>query len=356
MAVCHAIAVRLGRIGMFGRLPPALVAVAVLLALAVLMAGSFLFADERQPGLWVVDVEGAEERLLAQPGWNEPSGPTWSPDGQSIAYVGANEVFVIPVDGGNPVNLTSGIGANCWGVAWSPDGSWVAVLCYAAGPEQDIQLWSVTADGSTEAKLAETGEWDLGGIPHVAWAPSGNRIAFVAAGQTGLDIFVVGSDGKGLQNLTDDAAPDRSPTWAPDGSAIAFVTGGPDLGDIVVVGSDGTGRRTLTGEGVFFDAAWQPEGETLLMTGVSVAGPTGMAIWTINADGTGLTRLIENGQAPAWSPGGDRIAYVADGVWIAWADGSGARRVVPGDRVGEIAWSPDGTRLTFGAYSPSNLG
>jgi TolB protein len=332
------------------------------LAAVLLLIGCGPFGDEPQPGLWVVDVDGTGERLLVEPAPVEPSDPIWSPDGRSIAYVGAkpgvadadleNEVLVIPIDSGDPVNLTTAIAGECVGFEWAPDGSRLAVLCFGTGAKQDIQLWSIPADGTTAALLAETDPVDFPSHPDVEWAPSGERIAFVAGGPLGLDLFVIDSDGSDLRNLTADAAVDRSPTWAPDGSAIAFVTGDWFGGDIVVIGPDGTGRRTLTGDGWYGGVAWQPEGDTLLVTGLPSTGSTGEGIWTVRADGTGLTLLIEDGYVPAWSPGGDRIAFVADGVRIARADGSDVRRLASGERILQIAWSPDGTRLAFDLHGP----
>ena len=78
-------------------------------------------------------------------------------------------------------------------------------------------------------------------------------------------------------------------------------------------------------------------------------------IWLIDADPTAadrhLTQLTDGAGlefAPAWSPDGRSIAYVADwqgspSVWIRSADATGeARRVVDGNWP---SWTPDGTRL-----------
>jgi dipeptidyl aminopeptidase/acylaminoacyl peptidase len=60
---------------------------------------------------------------------------------------------------------------------------------------------------------------------------------------------------------------------------------------------------------------------------------------------------VRRGHGPAWSPDGKQIAFVADNsgldqAWVIPADGGEARRVTDfGDRVGEVAWSPDGALL-----------
>lgn len=73
------------------------------------------------------------------------------------------------------------------------------------------------------------------------------------------------------------------------------------------------------------------------------------------ADGARLKRLTE-GEGPAWSPDGRRIAFVrGDELRLIETDGSGERLLAggrPGSFPGEPSWSPDGNRLVFGIRYP----
>src|SRR4051812_24639769 len=60
----------------------------------------------------------------------------------------------------------------------------------------------------------------------------------------------------------------------------------------------------------------------------------------------GGARVMQIGYAPAWSPSGDRIAFVTKGdLWVADADGTHRALLVP--RADTPAWSPNGRRLAF---------
>jgi Tol biopolymer transport system component len=73
-------------------------------------------------------------------------------------------------------------------------------------------------------------------------------------------------------------------------------------------------------------------------------------VWTINADGTDLTRLTHSLAFefhPSWSPDGARTAYRSDRgdeseIWVMNANGTGQRRLTASL---SPAWSPDGSSI-----------
>ena len=80
------------------------------------------------------------------------------------------------------------------------------------------------------------------------------------------------------------------------------------------------------------------------------------ALWIMNADGS-RNRFLAKGSGARWSPTGDRIAYTSQGeprgsqVFVRWMDAEGATSQVTRVDQGPsaIAWSPDGTQLSFTA-------
>ena len=95
-------------------------------------AGLFRFPDVSQTqivftyanDLWVIPKEGGTAIKLSSPAGVE-SYPKFSPDGKSIAfsgnYDGNNDAYTIPVNGGVPVRLTSH-GYSDRVVDWTTDG------------------------------------------------------------------------------------------------------------------------------------------------------------------------------------------------------------------------------------------
>lgn len=269
----------------------------------------------------VVDTDGGRpERLTSNPpGESAPRPETaaWSPDGERIALSLSGEegppaapeltsyIDVIESDGRGRRRL---VPFQAGGPSWSPDGDRLAFVRFFTIDTSDIYI--VDPDGSDLSRLTRRSSRSPGSLSP-AWSPDGSRIAFVRWPDqsndlfTGAEIYVVNAGGGRPQRVT--AAPpeglgDFDPVWSPDGKRIAFVRdSSEDVTDVYVVNRDGSGLRRLTRGGDAGDPAWSPDGRSIAFTR-EVAGD----LYVVDADGDGPRRLLRTLRfmeaSPVWAP------------------------------------------------------
>ena len=234
-------------------------------------------------------------------------------------------------------------------------------------------IYAINPDGTGATLLVN----DLNdGTGEPAWSPDGRQLAFVSRrhqmyGFPGdLAVYVINADGSGLMRLTNSPAPDEWPAWSPDGARIAFnrfTCMNLDCTQqgyraIYTVNVDGSGLTRLTNPvGIGDDEwpTWSPDGRQIAFA--RTADSTASDIFVMNSDGSNLIRLTDGRYAvrsPAWSPDGRLIAYArasapATGnpdfdLYTMNADGSNVRQLTSGPAADwSPSWSPDGTQIVF---------
>jgi Tol biopolymer transport system component len=160
------------------------------------------------------------------------------------------------------------------------------------------------------------------------------------------EIYVMKDDGTNVHRLTFNSVVDAAPVLSPDGTRILFRRElNPD--NVMVMNVDGSGQAGLTPGS---RAEWSPDGTQIAVAGDSLA--------VMKADATGMRTIGVGAAFVTWKPDGTRLAYVSTGlagqavndIYTIAPNGTGALRVTQdGTPRNSLAWSPDGTKLVFGA-------
>jgi tricorn protease len=334
---------------------------------------AFVYAGD----VWTVASSGGTaRRLTSHPGLE--LFPKISPDGRWVAftgeYDGTRQVYVIPVEGGEPRQLTfrNDVGPlpprGGWDnrvLGWTPDGKSV-VFRSDRVPQSDRlgRPYLVPVDGGTEQPLAIT---ESGGL---SYSPDGRRVAFTPIsnefrgwkryrGGQSPDVWIYDLAANTAEQITNTRAQDMLPTW---------------LGDTVYYASD----RDWTTNVFAYDTRTKKTRKVTNHTDYDVMWPSGSGDELVYEAGGYLYRLDaktdkeervnvklygdfadtvpyfrnvkENVETFAISPSGARALFGARGdVFTAPAKEGEVRNLTDSQGVRELApaWSPDGRWVAY---------
>ena len=152
-------------------------------------------------------------------------------------------------------------------------------------------------------------------------------------------------DGRRQSRLTDGQPLHGAASFRPQGDRIVFVRGITTVhGAVWAAAPDGTDQRRL---GDFFgaDPAWSADGQSLF---VSIDGQIWRVAWP-SGQRTQVTTSSQVAVAPAASPDGTRLAYVAGGRLVVRRLADGVETSPAPDQQAENPdWSPDSQSIVFG--------
>ena len=280
----------------------------------------------------------------------------WSPDGRTVlvnrwgavAGNGAtrqtlSELWAVGVQGGPATRLSE----NAVQPVYTADGQRLAYLAFAGDGRWEARVLDVR---SGEEEAWSTADWRV----HPAWI--GGRLAFARAGRVWLSSSAPG-DGA--------ATVPADPPTLPTGTRVRLSADGcaawTDGARLWALPGPGEAPRLLVSGTQVLDLAWSPDGQRLAY--VVAAEDLSPALWVVDVAGAGAPSFLAQGGAevwsrPSWSPDGNRLAFSrtplgaetasASDIWLVDSDAGALRPLLRNDlEESSPAWSPDGRHVAF---------
>jgi serine/threonine protein kinase/Tol biopolymer transport system component len=297
--------------------------------------------------LWSLPILGGSPRRL---GDTVGRSAAWSPDGKTLAYSNAGDVFLAKPDGTESHKLVTAKNF-VQDLVWSPDGSH---LQFDIQDSKDIgpsSLWEVSVDGSDLHRLLPgrsnspgecCGRWIADGkyfvfqSNHQVWAlprwsgrflPSGPKpiqltssplyLSWPLPSKDGRKLFVIGELRRGELTRYDSKSGQVLPflggisaeyiASSKDGKWVAYVSY-PE-GTLWRSKPDGSDRLQLTYPPLSPHLPrWSPDGKTIVFAETNSA-----RIYEVSSEGGSPRQLMPDVQGPQWdptfSPAGDKLVF-----------------------------------------------
>ncbi len=304
--------------------------------------------------------------------------PTWSPDGKSVAFIsnmsGRNNLWVVPADGGWPVQLTISDQRQS-SPAWSPDGKWIAYQSDYDGDEQ----WDIFLVSPKTGKVVNLTQTREIAELNPTWSPDGRYLAYEVKPKTSaayeIDIYdMVMREVKHITANTPQDKRNSSPIWSKDGKYIIYTQEqAKGTNSNIFIAEVATSKSTLLtpheGEQLYLANDLSSDGKKALLTSNAANGYDNIGLLDIATKKISwLTKDKWEIRGGEFSPDGKHIVFSAnvDGNEDIYlhdlAAGKSTALAIPkgvnSPAGGHSAFTPDGSRLLYyhnGPTAPGDL-
>ena len=243
--------------------------------------------------------------------------PVISPDGTQIAFAAVGDIYVMPVTGGTPTNLTKDAALDT-DPSWSPDGSSLVYSSDKNSPH--LQLWVRDMKSGVSRKVTDITTQPQG----ASFSPDGKRLVFfnVDGMWRVAEMSVLDIDSGKITRIHESLPQPGTPTWSPDGRRIALA----GIAPMTVRFREGTNQI-----------------QTIAATGGDVKWYAPIPLLSIDSRGGG---------GPVWSPDGSKMAAIYEGVLSVWpvapsGEPLGPPRRVTSESAHAPSWQGDSRHILY---------
>jgi TolB protein len=180
--------------------------------------------DTDSLGFWLINEDGTDQRRVLPYAILSPS---WSPDGNWLAFSKGAQIFKVPFDGialdTTKAEQLTFEGRNFF-PTWSPDGCWIAYDSDNDSSSGEKFIWKMRNDGSSARRIAYVPE--EGEIRSPFWGTNSNIIHYRYLAGTDYanpEIFEMDSAGQNVRRITFSDQAKSQPQYSFDGQTIAYL-------------------------------------------------------------------------------------------------------------------------------------
>ena len=290
------------------------------------------WGEQSKSTIVVANSDGTNERVIATldgDQWFSEAGPSWSPDGKTIATVAIvaingvdqRRLFGIDTETGAIRELSPKRWTDAGRVVWMPDGHSLAVAASDRTDQPNAQVWrvsypvgeasqitndvqghddeslGVTADGRTILTVTQQHQSRIETIPTNGDVTQPVRLTSAESNQEGFRGFDLARDGR-----------------------LVFSSFEGGQSDLWIMNADGSERRRLTSD-IYFDAypSITSDGRYIVFLSNRPDSAPVPRIWRMNIDGSNLVQLFSRT---------DSLAHTSsDSRWVIFTRWSSSERL-----------------------------